>query len=115
MEIFWITFIRKYFLEFIPKTNLNSIEYYLNNTLKNQKVSNNQEGSKVNSFVIPQFGNSTINNLNNNTLANIISQVEDEVPYNITEHSIPLGEEENIIKILKIMIIFKTKLMMYLI
>jgi len=90
-----------YFFEFIPKTNLNSIEYYLNNTLKSKKVQNNQDGSRVNSFVIPQFGNSTINNLNNNTLVNIISQVEDEIPYNISEHFLPLGEEENIIKILK--------------
>ena len=90
-----------YFLEFIAKTNLNSIEYYLNNTLKSKKVSNNPDGSKVNSFVLPQFGNSTINNLNNNTLVNIISQVEDEIPYNISEHSVPLADEENIIKILK--------------
>ena len=73
-----------YFLEFISKNNLNSIEYYLNNTLKNKKVTNNQDGSKVNSLVVPQFGNSTINNLNNNTLVNIISQVEDEIPYNIS-------------------------------
>ena len=90
-----------YFLEFLPKTNLNSIEYYLNNTLKNKKFQNNQDGSKVNSFVLPQIGNSTIHNLNNNTLINISSQVEDEIPYNISEHLLPLGEDENIIKILK--------------
>ena len=58
-------------------------------------------GSRINSIVIPQFGNSTINNLNNNTLVNIISQVEDEIPYNISEHQMPLSDEDNIIKILK--------------
>ena len=63
---------------------------------------NNQDcGSRINSIVLPQFGNSTINNLNNNTLVNIISQVEDEIPYNISEHQMPLSDEDNIIKILK--------------
>ena len=87
----------------MPRNNINSVEYYLNNYLKNKKVSVNQgvpEGSKLNSFVIP-VGNSTIHHLNNNNLSNIISQEEEEIPYNITEHQMPLSDEENIIKILK--------------
>ena len=87
----------------MPRNNINSVEYYLNNYLKNNKVSANQgvpEGSKLNSFVIP-VGNSTIHHLNNNNLSNIISQEEEEIPYNITEHQMPLSDEENIIKILK--------------
>ena len=87
----------------MPRNNINSVEYYLNNYLKNKKVSANQgvpEGSKLNSFVIP-VGNSTIHHLNNNNLSNIISQEEEEIPYNITEHQMPLSDEENIIKILK--------------
>ena len=87
----------------MPRNNINSVEYYLNNYLKNKKISVNQgvpEGSKLNSFVIP-VGNSTIHHLNNNNLSNIISQEEEEIPYNITEHQMPLSDEENIIKILK--------------
>ena len=90
-----------HYLEFVPKSNLNSVEYYLNNFLKNKRMNNQDIGSRINSIVIPQFGNSTINNLNNNTLVNIISQVEDEIPYNISEHQMPLSDEDNIIKILK--------------
>ena len=73
----------------------------MNNILKNKRMNNQDCGSRINSIVLPQFGNSTINNLNNNTLVNIISQVEDEIPYNISEHQMPLSDEDNIIKILK--------------
>ena len=83
-----------HFLEFMQKHNINSVEYYLNNYLKNQKLENNQEDDPA------QIGNSTIRKVNTNL--GIVSQDDEEIiPYNINEHEMPLLDEENIIKILK--------------
>ena len=71
-------------MEFNSKNKLNSIEFYLNNTLKNKNIIN-----------------TTLNN-NNSILDKKISQYEeDNTPYNISEYLMPLLDEENIIKILK--------------
>ena len=83
-----------HFLEFMQKHNINSVEYYLNNYLKNQKLENNQEDDPA------QIGNSTIRKVNTN-LGNVSQDDEEIIPYNINEHEMPLLDEENIIKILK--------------
>ena len=68
-------------LEFPSRKYLNSVEYYLNNILKNKYIINS-----------PTNKNSNIYKL---------SQDIEETPYNVSEHLMPLLEEENIIKILK--------------
>jgi len=78
----------------MQKHNINSVEYYLNNYLKNQKLENNQEDDPA------QIGNSTIRKVNTN-LGNVSQDDEEIIPYNINEHEMPLLDEENIIKILK--------------
>ena len=76
-----------HFLEFSEKARQNSVEYYLNNAIKN-----NTNG----------IGNSTIhNNFTNSFMNKNISQDEIDSHYNISEHLMPLLDEENIIKILK--------------
>ena len=72
-----------HFLEFAQKEQTNSVEYYLNNFLKNNR----------------NVSNSFVNNGSPNTKRNSI-EIE-EMPYNVSEHLMPLLDEENIIKILK--------------
>ena len=72
-----------HFLEFTQKEQTSSVEYYLNNYLKNNR----------------NVSNSFVNNGSPNTKRNSI-EIED-MPYNISEHLMPLLDEENIIKILK--------------
>ena len=72
-----------HFLEFSQKDQTNSVEYYLNNYLKNN-------GGIANSFV---------NNASPNGKRNSIEL--EEMPYNISEHLMPMLDEENIMKILK--------------
>ena len=72
-------------IEFTDKTN--SIEYYLNNSIKNKNK---------------EIGNSTINNnFTSSPMNKKISSEEIENPYNLGEYLMPLLDEENIIKILK--------------
>ena len=72
-----------HFLEFNKKNNVNSIEFYLNNFLKNKNIVNSTEFN------------------NNSPINKKISKEFDELPYNLSEHLLPLLDEENIIKILK--------------
>ena len=83
-----------HFLEFMQRHNINSVEYYLNNYLKNKHLENNQEDDPA------QMGNSSIRKINTNTV-NASQEEEEIIPYNINEHEMPLLDEENIIKILK--------------
>ena len=83
-----------HFLEFMQRHNINSVEYYLNNYLKNKHLENNQEDDPA------QIGNSSIRKINTNTV-NASQEEEEIIPYNINEHEMPLLDEENIIKILK--------------
>ena len=72
-----------HFLEFSQKDQTNSVEYYLNNYLKNNK-------NIANSFV------------NNGSPTGKRNSIEiEEMPYNISEHLMPMLDEENIMKILK--------------
>ena len=74
-------------LEFNQKSSINSVEYYLNNYLKIKNVING-----------------TVADISNDSLSPInkkISSHEIEYPYNLSEHFMPLLDEENIIKILK--------------
>ena len=72
-----------HFLEFSQKDQTNSVEYYLNNYLKNNK-------NIANSFV------------NNGSPTGKRNSLElEEMPYNISEHLMPMLDEENIMKILK--------------
>ena len=74
-------------LEFNQKSSINSVEYYLNNYLKNKNVING-----------------TVADISNDSLSPInkkMSSHEIEYPYNLSEHFMPLLDEENIIKILK--------------
>jgi hypothetical protein len=78
----------------MKRPNINSVEYYLNNFLKNKKLENNQEDDPA------QIGNSPIRIINTNC-GNAFQDEEEITPYNINEHEISLLDEENIIKILK--------------
>ena len=74
-------------LEFNQKSSINSVEYYLNNYLKIKNVING-----------------TVADISNDSLSPInkkMSSHEIEYPYNLSEHFMPLLDEENIIKILK--------------
>ena len=72
-----------HFLEFNKKNNIYSIEFYLNNYLKNKAIVNSTEFN------------------NNSPINKKISKDFEELPYNLSEHLMPLLDEENIIKILK--------------
>ena len=70
-----------HFLEFNSKEQTYSIEHYLNNFIKSKNYSN--------SFI-------------NNASPNVKSSREiEDLPYNVSEHLMPLMDEENINKILK--------------
>ena len=74
-------------LEFNQKSSINSVDYYLNNYLKIKNVING-----------------TVADISNDSLSPInkkMSSHEIEYPYNLSEHFMPLLDEENIIKILK--------------
>ena len=68
-------------LEFPSRKYLNSVEFYLNNILKNKYIINSP--------------------INKNSNIYKLSQDIEETPYNVSEHLMPLLEEENIIKIIK--------------
>ena len=70
-------------LEFTQKSYVNSVEYYLNNYLKNKNAGNVDISNEISS---PK---------------NRRASQEFESPYNISEHLMPLLDEENIVKILK--------------
>ena len=72
-----------HFLEFTNRKYVNSIEFYLNNFLKNKNIVNSTEFN------------------NNSPINKKISKDIEELPYNLSEHLMPLLDEENIIKILK--------------
>ena len=73
-------------IEFIEKSTSNSIEYYLNNSIKYKNEA---------------IGNSTINHNYTNSPQHRKTSEELENFYNVSEYLMPLLDEENIIKILK--------------
>ena len=83
-----------HFLEFMQKQNINSVEYYLNNYLKNKKLENNKEDDPA------QIGSSIVKKISSN-IGDASQDEEEIIPYNINEHEMSLLDEENIIKILK--------------
>ena len=99
--------------EFIQKNHPNTVEYYLNNLLKNNKSNFPPLSSQINSSLFkPTAKNSTTNFFNNNPNANGKNsgigigmtsniQEDDESPFNVLEHPFPSSDEENISKILK--------------
>ena len=72
-----------HFLEFNKKNYTNSIEFYLNNFLKNKNLINSIEFN------------------NNSPINKKLSKDFEETPYNISEQILSLLDEESIIKILK--------------
>jgi len=75
--------------EFVPKSDSNSLEFYLNNVLKNNKSN------------FPPIGNGQI--------STSLFPTEDkdngksnEIPFVVSEHQMPLTDEENISRILKL-------------
>ena len=99
--------------EFIPKSHTNTIEYYLNNILKNHKSNIPPLTNQVNSSLfrpLPKNSNNFLNvnnnvNLKNSGIGNAIAssiQEEEEPPFNVQEHPFPASDEENIAKILRL-------------
>ena len=95
--------------ELIPKKSINSVEYNLNLILKNNKsVSPNRINSPL--FIYKKKNSKNINlnsnNLNPKNIENGIvilnnMQEEDDTPFNVSEISFPLVDEEKISNILK--------------
>ena len=95
--------------ELIPKKSINSVEYNLNLILKNNKsVSPNRINSPLFIYKKKNSKNITLNsnNLNPKNIENGIvilnnMQEEDDTPFNVSEISFPLVDEEKISNILK--------------
>ena len=97
-----------YYLEFNQKNNnINSVEYYLNNILKNHKSNALASTNQINSSLFkPSTKNSGGANLfiKNSGIGNIILsniQDDDDPPFISSERPFPSSDEENISKILK--------------
>ena len=96
--------------EFRPKKNSYTLEYYLSNLLKYNKynfpaIPNGQ----INSSLFPPSGNNNINK-NSNNIPNGMNnfpdpnkvQEEEELPFIVSEYNMPLIDEENISKLLRV-------------
>lgn len=92
MAIFLIIFLLKklIFFEFVPKSDSNSFEFYLNNVLKNNKSNN-----------FPPIGNGQIGTSLFPT-GDKINGNSNEIPFVVSEYQMPLTDEENISRILKL-------------
>ena len=88
--------------EFIPKDNSNSVEYHLNGVLKNNKSNFLISNPNNNSLFKPTAKNSTGNIIN----ASNINE-DKNVPFNVSEHSFPLIDEDKISKNLKLIDYFQ--------
>ena len=75
--------------EFVPKSDSHSLEFYLNNVLKNNKSN------------FPPIGNGQISTSLFPT-ADKINGNSNEIPFIVSEHQMPLTDEENISRILKL-------------
>ena len=108
---------KKIFLfEFIHKYNNNSIEYYLNNILKNKKTNiQPQVTSHISSSLFKPSQKTNLNNLtlNYNQNSNIKNsgigyimssnlQDDEDAPFNVSDTNFSIFDEENIAKILKL-------------
>jgi hypothetical protein len=96
--------------EFRPKKNSNTLEYFLNNLLKYNKFNFlSLPNGQINSSLFPPSGNNNINKnsnnipngMNNNGNPNKIQEAE-ELPFNVSEYNMPLIDEENISKLLRL-------------
>ena len=76
--------------EFVPKSDSNSFEFYLNNVLKNNKSNN-----------FPPIGNGQIGTSLFPT-GDKINGNSNEIPFVVSEYQMPLTDEENISRILKL-------------
>ena len=96
-----------YYLEFVQKNNYNSVEYFLNNILRNQKSNIAPLTNQINSSLFkPSTKISSPNNMliKNSGIGNIIFsniQDDDDSPFLSSERPFPSCDEENISKILK--------------
>ena len=86
-----------YLFEFFPKDNSNSVEYHLNDILKNNKsnipqITNQNNGSLFKPITKNSTTNILVTNINE----------DEKVPFNASERSFPLIDEEKISKILKL-------------
>ena len=96
--------------EFRPKKNSNTLEYFLNNLLKYNKFNfPSIPNGQINSSLFPPSGNninknpnSIPNGMNNNVNPNKIQEEEEELPFNVSEYNMPLIDEENISKLLRL-------------
>ena len=75
--------------EFVPKSNSNSLEFYLNNELKNNKsIFPTIVNDQISTSLFP-----TGDKINGNS---------NEIPFVVSEYQMPLTDEENISIILKL-------------
>ena len=80
--------------EFVPKSDSNSLEFYLNNVLKNNKSN------------FPPIGNGQIST-SLFPSADKANGNSNEIPFVFSEHQMPLTDEENISRILKLIDYFQ--------
>ena len=93
------------YFEFVPNKKSHSVEFYLNNVLKNNKSNFPQVGNpQVNSSLFRPTSNIS-NNKDINGNGNALN--EEEIPFNFSEYQMPLVDEENISKILKLIDCFQ--------
>jgi len=94
------------YFEFVPNKKSHSVEFYLNNVLKNNKSNFPQVGNpQVNSSLFRPTSNISNNNKDINGNGNALN--EEEIPFNFSEYQMPLVDEENISKILKLIDCFQ--------
>ena len=103
-----------YLFEFNPRNRSNTVEYYLNYLLKNNKSNFPPLTSQISSSLFKQSKKNTGNLINRNSNNNLIikgsgignimtSNIQDEEDpaFNVLEHPFPSQDEEKISKILK--------------
>ena len=97
--------------EFHPKKDSYTLEYYLNNLLKYNKFSfPSIPNGQINSSLFHPSGNNIMNKnsnnipngMNSNTNFSKIQEEEEELPFNVSEYNMPLIDEENISKQLRL-------------
>ena len=94
------------YFEFVPNKKSHSVEFYLNNVLKNNKSNFPQVGNpQVNSSLFRPTSNISNNNKDINGNGNALN--EEEIPFNFSEYQMPIVDEENISKILKLIDCFQ--------
>ena len=96
--------------EFRPKKNTYTFEYFWNDSMKYNKINfPSIPNGQINSSLFPPSGNNLnknpnniVNGMNNNVNPNNIQEDEEELPFYVSEYNMPLVDEENISKILRL-------------